>query len=792
VEEEHPNRSRRISKSGGLWSGRSRGLGFRKEHLLILALLLVAFGLRVWGLADHNIWWDEGLATWAARSPVRDILHWTAHDVHPPLYFLLLRGWWLLVGDGEYVLRFPSALVGTLGVGLIYGLARSLGGRRAGLWAALFLALSRFAIAWSQEMRMYIWAASLTAGALWAAVRLWRAEGRSRWAWAAYVLTVAGGLWSLFLMISAPLITNLAFPLVWLRAGHPRRLMRRWVTAQAAAAGLFIPWLIYALPRMPTWSTAEPFSPAFFVHLYTTMLAVGAPINLEAYTRLTVAVFGVLALGLVALLRTVRSPSRVGGLVMLGLGILLPMAVVYVVSLPIHLYYAPRLAPRYLLPLSVCFYALLGWGVAVLARRRPLAALASGGLVTAVALSGLVAFYPDRARRDDYLSLAAALCAHRQPGDEVLLHTDRDWPIFAAHYAPSWRGIPYGAPVDEATIEGVVAPLWERADGVWLVLTPDAQRVDVAGRVAAWLRERAVAVRRWDFGENHLHLYARTPARAATIHDLGPGFTPGKAPISAALREAELALPRYLVGDTAHLVLYWERPPENPVLVSLRDGSGAVRQEVIAPAPAPALRGPTRQQVSLPLTADLDRGEYRVAVWAGDGLAVEVARFDLLPRGAAVVQTADSPPDISHPLDFLLGEQIHLLGYDLLRTVVQPGETVALTLYWRAAAPVTVRYKVFTHLLGETYNAASGNFLWGQQDNEPVDGQLPTTTWAPGAVVADGYAIPVAADAPPGRYQIEVGMYGLVDGVRLPVSVDGELVGDHVLLASVEVWASDE
>ena len=111
----------------------------KRDHIPILLLLLAAFGLRVWGLADHNIWWDEGLAAWAARLPVRDILHWTAHDVHPPLYFLLLRSWWLIVGDGEFVLRFPSALAGVLGVSVIYGLGRSLeghgGGRKAGLLA---------------------------------------------------------------------------------------------------------------------------------------------------------------------------------------------------------------------------------------------------------------------------------------------------------------------------------------------------------------------------------------------------------------------------------------------------------------------------------------------------------------------------------------------------------------------------------------------------------------------------------------------------------------------------------
>ncbi|MCP4536123.1 MAG: hypothetical protein GY832_03160 [Chloroflexi bacterium] len=753
----------------------------KKDNILILLLLLVAFGLRVWGLADHNIWWDEGLATWAARLPIRDILHWTAHDVHPPLYFLLLRCWWLVVGDGEFVLRFPSVLVGVLGVSVIYGLGRSLGGRRAGLLAALFFTISRFAVSWSQEMRMYIWDTTLTAAALWATVRLWRSRGEDRRAWLAYVLTVAGGLWSLFLMISVPIITNLAFPLVWLKQGRPRRLLTRWITAQLAAAIIFVPWLVYSLPRMPTWSSSEPFSPLFFVHLYTTMLAVGVPINLKAYTPWTLTAFAALAIGTVALWRSRRRPTQTGGLAMFVFGLVLPALVVYVVSLPIHLYYAPRLVPRYLLPLSVCFYTLLGWGLTVLARKRRWVAVLGVVLAVAAALSGLVSFYPGRARRDDYVSLAATLRAHRYPGDGVLLHTDKDWPIFAAHYADDWRGLPYGASVDDATVARVVTSLWEQTDGVWLVLTPDAQRNDPYGHVSAWLSGEATAVETWQFGENVLHFYTRTPERADTIHDLALEFTVANSGFAA-----QVLLPRYLTGDTAHLFLYWDPPPDEAVSVQLvPETTETPSKEINVPGPIPAMNGPTRQHVTLPLTADLTEGDYRILVQVGDD-QIEAGCFKLLHRGSA---ETIQPDDIPHALDLNLGEHIRLLGYDMPQTVVEPGGVMELTLYWQAIEPIPARYKVFTHLLGETYNAATDNFLWGQQDNEPVNAQLPTTVWVPGEIVADPYNISIAADAPPGQYHIELGMYGLMDGARLPVLANDAIVSDHVLLPPIEIKA---
>lgn len=748
----------------------------------ILIVLLLAFGLRAYELAEHNIWWDEGLTVWAARSSIGEILRWTAHDVHPPLYFLFMRGWRALVGEGEFVLRLPSVLAGTLGVAAIYGVGSALGGKKAGLLGALFVACSRFAISWSQEMRMYIFAATLSTGALWAAVHVWK----SAWArgpWLAYVLTVAAGLWSLYLTLSLPLIVNLAFPLVWIRQGRPRRLLVSWITAQVAAAALCLPWFVYALPRMPTWSTAELFSPDFFVRLYATMLAIGVPVNLESYAPLTAAVWGVLVLGLHALWRSLSSPVQWGGLAMLTWGLILPALVVYLVSLPVHIYYAPRLAPRYLLPLSACFYTLLGWALAVLSGKRPWVAATGGALALVAALSGLADYYfPARARRDDYVSVAATLLAHRHPGDAVLLHNDKDWPIFTAHYAAPWEKVPYGAMVDEATIARYVAPVWERSQAVWVVATPDAQRNDPHGRVLHWLSERALAREEWHFGENALYLYARTPARATTIRDLAPDAIPRH----TGSPEVEFPLRRYQSGDTLHLFLYWQPPPTGEITVRLQNGEGAVVKEITVTAPIAALHGPTRQQIDLPLTPELGHGEYQVVVVTGCG-EESVGRFTIVPREVTATARPVDTTSISHPLDVRLGEHIRLVGYDLEQKVVEPGGQVELTLYWQADAPVPIRYKVFTHLLGEQYNPATDNLLWGQQDNEPVNGQMPTTIWPPGVTIADPYSIPVANNAPPGRYQLEVGLYGLVDGERLPVIVDGTAVDNRVLLSSVEV-----
>lgn len=252
-------------------------------------------------------------------------------------------------------------------------------------------------------------------------------------------------------------------------------------------------------------------------------------------------------------------------------------------------------------------------------------------------------------------------------------------------------------------------------------------------------------------------------------------------PEIADLVGAWIPLTRYPIGDTAHLALYWTRPPSEPVAVHL---AGPVSEDIPVPAPTPAQSGLTRQQVAIALRPDLPGGDYDVYVRAANA-AVKIGHFTLVSRGVGNVVTL---ADIPSPLNVRFEPSIRLLGYGLPRATAEPGGAVELILYWQTEAALDARYKVFTHLLGEEWNADANNFVWGQQDNEPQNGLAPTTTWAPGIIIADPYLIPLSPDAPPGRYTLEVGLYGLVDDARLPIlDASGEPQGDALVLAEVEV-----
>ena len=152
---------------------------------------------------------------------------------------------------------------------------------------------------------------------------------------------------------------------------------------------------------------------------------------------------------------------------------------------------------------------------------------------------------------------------------------------------------------------------------------------------------------------------------------------------------------------------------------------------------------------------------------------VEVGRIKVIPQQWSLYRP-------THSTDYNLGGLVTLVGYDL-EDQVRAGRKLDFTLYWQVEQAFPADYTVFSHLLDPDGQ------LWGQGDEQPIGGDYPTSAWAPGEVIRDEYEIPVGRDVPPGLYQLEVGMYVLDTGTRLPVSEKGSPVGSRILLGSVEV-----
>jgi len=136
---------------------------------------------------------------------------------------------------------------------------------------------------------------------------------------------------------------------------------------------------------------------------------------------------------------------------------------------------------------------------------------------------------------------------------------------------------------------------------------------------------------------------------------------------------------------------------------------------------------------------------------------------------------------IQYPREVLLGDRIRFLGYNLLNWEAEAGDILPLTLFWEALGPVEERYKVFIHLLD------AQNHIVGQRDAEPGGGAKITTTWQEGEMTTDNHGVLILPGTPPGDYRVEMGMYSLRSGDRLPTKEGEEEPDNRILLSSIRV-----
>ena len=83
-------------------------LTFLREHRLAIALLLLAVAvLARLPYFNESLWYDE---VWYTLSRLNEdtLMRVLFHDVHPPLYPVLMKGWIELFGDSEISIRLPS------------------------------------------------------------------------------------------------------------------------------------------------------------------------------------------------------------------------------------------------------------------------------------------------------------------------------------------------------------------------------------------------------------------------------------------------------------------------------------------------------------------------------------------------------------------------------------------------------------------------------------------------------------------------------------------------------------
>ncbi len=176
------------------------------------------------------------------------------------------------------------------------------------------------------------------------------------------------------------------------------------------------------------------------------------------------------------------------------------------------------------------------------------------------------------------------------------------------------------------------------------------------------------------------------------------------------------------------------------------------------------------ERFTIPTSPDLPSGAYQLETFwraaddddtqlpvyqGGDENVLDRVKlgFVLAPGEAAVAGAA--------PIGARFSEQI-ILEQAAIGTAA-PGEPLAVDLVWQALSQPDGDYTVFVHVLN-----AAGEIV-AAHDSKPVNNRFPTQAFLPGTPVVDRHELALPADLPPGEYRLQVGLYQLESGERLPV-----------------------
>ncbi len=766
----------------------------------VTLITFLAFALRIARLDFQPLWWDEGWTVYFATSDIPSMVARTAIDIHPPLYYLLLHLWILLLGSSPFAIRLSSLVVGVLSAPLIFLVARRLFTPSVGLLTTLVWAVAPFPIYYSQEARMYALVTFLGLLSTLFALQIWKGlkeDQSSIGLWAGYILTTAAAAYTQYYAAFIPLAQTLFFLIILAR--YNRSLTLKWLTAQAIWLLFYAPWLLFAGSRLidyvATKLVKEADLPLGFTtymgsHLATFSLG-HLPENL-AWLGIIPLLLAALGMGS-ALLRaskvSLEQGKRLGqGVVFLLLYLLVPLLSGFLINLrfPFRAVGIERL----LLLATPAFYILVALGLSSLKGKRMYLA----GLVL-IALCGfsLFNFYTiPRYAEDDYRPLIARMEALAQPEDVILAIHPWQVGYFRSYYRTPLPFL-YLTPKEETDVtqeRWVERPdlLGQGLDGLlsqhprlWFPTHQVLGRI-LESEVEEYLsREYYPFLAEWHSQSTKLTAYAsRAPLTASDrplefgglmlLQTYGVTVPPVEAAwgvISVDLLWQRIAhfqeryrLALRLTDKSGHVWTSHDgeglaglRPFfELPLGVALRDSQG-----LLVPAGTP----PGVYQLRLSLYSDPESAPLEVTS-LGEPLGVEAILGEV-----KVVLPARQPPiealPIQHPRQADFEGGMRLLGLSLGEGPYLSGQEIEVTLFWQALTEME-EYKLSLRLEDE-----SGK-TWAQEEQPPIHGTYPTSRWPVDSLTRDPHRLLLPANLPPGHYRLLLGLYRSEDGKPLAIS----------------------
>lgn len=368
-------------------------------------------------------------------SPARIIRAVLLSDTSPPLYYLLLYLWTLVVGTSDIALRLFSVICYLAAYPLLIGVARRSGGERSVLPTCVLFAFSPMGLYFSGEGRMYSLLLFLIIGTAWASLLL-RERGKSLGYSALWIVFSAAGF-----------LTHYFFALPWLgiviflflRPGKFERW--RLLISLCFLALAVLPWYIIATASSGHWRVTQGWLTLRPTGGYNRSRAIrnqiiqffsGGGTGFAKFRRWSsfLSLFLFMLIGGIMIWR-LRWRAFEGSRLALWFWFVVAAATPSLIDLFGGTYFANN--ARYALPALPAAYLLAGMGIACFADRIGVILLV---LIVISWGDAMVSMFRQHSRSEEpFRAIAQSITAHNTPSDLIVVHSIPSGVLGMARYS---------------------------------------------------------------------------------------------------------------------------------------------------------------------------------------------------------------------------------------------------------------------------------------------------------------------------------------------------------------------
>jgi hypothetical protein len=771
------------------------------------------------------MWSDEGLSLYRAQLSLPEIGANVitvdgveTRDTNPPLYFMLLHFFKLLVGEEIFSLRFLGVAVATFSIPLIYNLGKVTFGSRIGLIAALLIAISPFHIWQSQVLRNYSLLLTLSLLSVYGLLRyILSSPGRrqNRWLvlWSvAALLSIYSHYFGFFVLAYELIVIAVQIA----RESNVTRLIKEKILWVACGLVLLIllPAMIVSFDRFAAGQQIDFYRvlPTTIMQHAASAFSVGVSRNLIQPLWRVLPVILIALLGL--LFGWLKNPFS--AILLIGYQVA-PIAFLLLLSRINPLYNGVRhllfILPPFLVFLAAGIegpqqHAHRNIAVSRLRRLWRWVGPVLGGFVVISQLAWLNAqFNSPSLVRDDVRGAAEYLNVHALSDDVVVLHDTLISFTFDYYYdgaAPVVVVPRFGEFDETAAIETLQAESKNRRR-VWFLTQPRPR----TGFDRSLLSDRADANWPRFFERVYPAMWLRVRLEGyipqAIISDLPEAATPLSATWDEVLRlHGSENLSNATAGMTSWISFYMSQPhtiPEQHTLslrlIGEQGHLWAQMDDDISrgfPPAATVADAIMRYDHQLTIPAGTPPGQYQLwlrLVRTSDGLSISTSSGELdvfLGELTVNATTCDEGIDTfpaSVRKTIKLGSELELVGYDLPADTLRPGHPLKFDIWWCAKEQPKADYLLRIQILDDSEKLISESISSLSRPN------YPPSQWQAEDLIQSQGAIDVPATVETGTHNLRLSLLSPESGEALRA---GWALGRHsVPLGSfqVEQWPKE-